>query len=92
VKRTNRYILFLLLFLLALIGGLRAFRYPEERSLTLPVTPGMQVSILKNQTLSNIENILELAQQPNRFAPYNPKVSRTSSDIFVSCWIQLPLT
>lgn len=92
VKKSHRYTLFLLFFILTLIVGLRAFRYPEERTVALPVTEGAQISILKDQTLGNIEEILEIAQQPDRFTAYNPNTSRTSSDIFVSCWIQLPLS
>jgi signal transduction histidine kinase len=92
VKKSYRYTLFLLLFILTLIVGVRAFRYPAEKTVSLPVTEGAQVSILKDQTLGNIEEILEIAKEPDRFTAYNPNTSRTSSDIFVSCWIQLPLS
>lgn len=91
MKRKYRYILFLLLFALALIGGQQCFRYPGEKTVPLPVADGASISILKDQTLSNLDRIRHLAEQSNQFVPYDPSTSRTSSDVYVSCWIQLPL-
>lgn len=92
LQKSYRFILPLLLFVLALTLGLRAFRYPVEKTVPWPVTEGAQLSILKDQTLSNIEEIVELAKESDRFEAYDAKTSRTSNDVFVSCWIQLPLT